>query len=165
MPTIYVRFRLHFDRQSLDHGDGIDRAVDVRNLCKADPAACTSVRRLLPGHWHLPPAGRRRRKVLPMSPVRCVTHVSGRSHRPVRWQYKTGPILLLSATWAAPEGDSKRRAQRQTKSGGLVGSVLPSSASLPPSRCRVSLRRSGPASVHGSGYVVPVGSQQSFQGG
>jgi hypothetical protein len=35
MPTIYVRFRLHFGRQSLDHGDGIDRAVDVRNLCRA----------------------------------------------------------------------------------------------------------------------------------
>jgi hypothetical protein len=35
MPTSYVRFRLHFGRQSLDHGDGIDRAVDVRNLCRA----------------------------------------------------------------------------------------------------------------------------------
>jgi hypothetical protein len=33
MPTIHVGFRWHFGRPSLDHGNGIDRAADVRKLC------------------------------------------------------------------------------------------------------------------------------------
>jgi hypothetical protein len=64
---------------------------------------------------------------------------------------------LLSATWAAPEGDGKRRAvtTEQVSRVGRMSSKLP--LRFRRRGAELSLRRFGAASGHGSGFVVTGG--------